>query len=92
MSFPIEWFYEEGALDVPFLFVGSPLPAPTIDYAYTNRTDLEVVPSAPVGTGTFAVDSGTLPDGVTIDATDGSLDGIPTAPGLYTIVVSGVLP
>ena len=89
MSFPIEWFYEEGALDVPFLFVGSPLPAPTIDYAYTvaytNRTDLEVVPSAPV-------DSGTLPDGVTIDATDGSLDGIPTAPGLYTIVVSGVLP
>jgi Putative Ig domain/Bacterial Ig domain len=54
----------------------------TVDTAFSQSFSQ----AGAIGTATFTVDSGTLPPGLTLDAS-GNLSGMPSAPGTYNFVV-----
>ncbi|WP_179223663.1 putative Ig domain-containing protein [Paenibacillus tyrfis] len=65
-------------------FTATPLPEGTVGLTYAGRSL-----SAAGGNGTYrwSVEDGRLPDGLTLDASRGTIDGTPKESGVYTVTI-----
>lgn len=65
-------------------FTAAPLPEGTVGLAYAGRSL-----SAAGGSGTYlwSIEDGRLPDGLTLDASRGTIDGTPKESGVYTVTI-----
>ncbi|MCP1309650.1 putative Ig domain-containing protein [Paenibacillus tyrfis] len=66
------------------IFTAAPLPEGTVGLTYAGRTL-----SAAGGSGTYrwSVEDGRLPDGLTLDASRGTINGTPKESGVYTVTI-----
>ncbi|HMZ20536.1 MAG TPA: putative Ig domain-containing protein [Blastocatellia bacterium] len=77
-----EYSFVIGGAGCPAISLPGSLPAGSVGQLYT-----QTVTASPVGTYSYAVATGSLPPGVTLFGSQGSLYGYPTAPGSYSFTI-----